>query len=88
MFYLKSQVERLLAEKDKQIKMYSDQAQELKEQVARERERAENAIDQLLFIKGAGSVTPIKAERKTDQMIENVMQGFSRVGEDVEESVK
>ena len=84
MIYFQSQVDRLLAEKDRQTAILQEQVKRLESALELETKRANNAIDQLLVDNGKYPITPgPEKERNTvEDLVRGAMTELAGVGEE------
>lgn len=83
MIYFKSQVERLLAEKQQALDLLRAERDQMRRDLDLERARANTAIDRLLMQSGSGAVTP-PPKREDDEKPKNtVLSQLAYVGEDL-----
>lgn len=85
MIYLRSQVERLLAENNRLIEELKGRCEKLEAERDSERKRAERAIDQVLEARGAQPVRTEEKKETSKDLNLGSMPGFARVGGDAEE---
>lgn len=82
MFYFS----QLIKEKDFRIASLEAQVERLLRQVSEERERANNAVDELLRSRGENPITPpppiSREQEKASRILEQAMSEFRNVGEE------
>lgn len=82
MIYFKFQVDQLLKAKDEQIALLKDQLQKLNDQVVVERGRAQIAVDQMLYLKGAAAITPFEEKESKEIDRNKFMMAVAGIGTD------
>lgn len=85
MIYFRWQVNEMLKGKDDQISILKEQIENLTEQIEMERERAQNAIDQVLVIQGASAITPPNPRERKSRDASGILKSFTTVGQDMDE---
>ena len=85
MFCLKSTMERLLASKDTEITILREEIDRLRDDLDYEKQRADNAVDQILAMNHANGIQPRNgpAVKKPEIDMDSVLAKVMSIGGDV-----
>ncbi len=94
MIYFQKQVDQLIALKEQQILMQEAVINSLREQLEHVKRRADQAVDQILSLKGQPPVTPpVKSDKPfvpwdPKMTVDKLTEEYSKIGDDAVELVE